>query len=146
MKIVLQSVKKAEVLINNKDKNSIGNGFLILVGFTEGDTSENVDKMIYKVSGLRIFEDENGKMNKSLTDINGEIMIVSNFTLYADMSHGFRPSFIKALHPEKAVKLYDEFVEKLRKIFPNKIQTGEFGADMEISLINMGPKTFVYEI
>lgn len=146
MKVVIQTVDKASVLINNKTKNEIGNGYLVYVGFTNTDTQENVDKMIYKLAGLRVFPDENSRMNLSIRDVNGEILVISNFTLYGNLAHGFRPSFENSLEPMRAKLLYDNFIAKLNKVFPNKIQTGKFGANMEVTSVNHGPKTFVYEV
>lgn len=146
MKVIIQTVKKANVLIDNIENNSIGKGFLILVGFTNDDNIEKVDKMVYKISDLRIFEDISGKINLSIKDIKGELLIVSNFTLYATIKKGFRPSFENALESSKAILLYNDFIDKMKNNFPDKVKTGKFGAYMEVSSINDGPKTFIYEI
>lgn len=143
MKVVVQRVSKANVTIDNKVYNSINNGLMILVGFTEGDTSTDIDYIVKKVVNLRIFDDENGVMNKSILDIKGSILSISQFTLYADTKKGNRPSYIKALKSEISTKLYGEFNEKLNNIVPTK--TGIFGADMKVSLINDGPVTIIID-
>lgn len=143
MKVVVQRVSKANVTIDNKVYNSINNGLMILVGFTEGDTSTDIDYIVKKVVNLRIFDDENGVMNKSILDIKGSILSISQFTLYADTKKGNRPSYIKALKGELSTKLYDEFNKKLNEIAPTK--TGIFGADMKVSLINDGPVTIIID-
>ncbi|MBQ3021328.1 MAG: D-tyrosyl-tRNA(Tyr) deacylase [Bacilli bacterium] len=143
MKVIIQRVKESSVSINNEVYNSINNGFMILVGFTEGDTSIDIDYIIKKIVNLRIFDDESGIMNKSIIDVGGSILSISQFTLYADTKKGNRPSYIKALKGELSTKLYDEFNEKLNKIVPTK--TGIFGADMKVSLINDGPVTIIID-
>lgn len=143
MKVVVQRVSKANVTIDNKVYNSINNGLMILVGFTEGDNSFDIDYIVKKVVNLRIFDDENGVMNKSILDIKGSILSISQFTLYADTKKGNRPSYIKALKGELSTKLYDEFNEKLNNIVPTK--TGIFGADMKVNLINDGPVTIIID-
>ena len=143
MKVVIQRVKESSVEIDNKIYNSIEKGLMILVGFTEGDTSEDIDYCVKKISNLRIFDDENGVMNKSVIDVNGEILSISQFTLYADTRKGNRPSYIKALKGELSTKLYDEFNNKLNNIVSTK--TGIFGADMKITLINDGPVTIIID-
>ena len=146
MKVVIQTVKNASVLINGKTRNSIEEGMLIFVGFTITDTEENIDKMIHKLSGLRIFTDQNDKMNLSLNDVKGELLVISNFTLYGNLSHGFRPSFENSLEPIRSNALYESFINKLKSTFPERVKTGKFGAHMEVSSVNIGPKTFVYEV
>lgn len=143
MKVVVQRVSKANVTIDNKVYNSINNGLMILVGFTEGDNSFDIDYIVKKVVNLRIFDDENGVMNKSILDIKGSILSISQFTLYADTKKGNRPSYIKALKGELSTKLYDEFNKKLNNIVSTK--TGIFGADMKVSLINDGPVTIIID-
>lgn len=143
MRVVIQRVKESSVTIDNKLYNSIDKGLMILVGFTEGDTSSDIDYCVKKISNLRIFDDEDGVMNKSVIDINGEVLSISQFTLYADTRKGNRPSYIKALKGELSTKLYDEFNQKLNSIVPTK--TGIFGADMCVSLINDGPVTIVID-
>ena len=144
MKVVVQRSKKSKVTINNKVNGSIDKGYVLLVGFTHSDTTDIVDKMINKILNLRIFEDENDIMNKSLLDINGNILSISQFTLYGDASKGRRPSYIKALGGDKAIVLYDEFNNKLREK-GIEVGTGIFGADMKVSLINDGPVTILLE-
>ena len=143
MKIIVQRVKEASVTVGDKLINKIDNGLLLFVGFTQNDSLLDIDYMIKKVSKLRIFDDENGVMNKSIIDIKGCILSISQFTLYADTQKGNRPSYIKALNGNDASKLYDIFNQKLNEIVPTK--PGIFGADMQISLINDGPITIILE-
>ena len=143
MRVVIQRVSDASVTIDNKVYNSINNGFMVLVGFTEGDNSLDIDYIVKKIVNLRIFDDENGVMNKSILDTNGTILSISQFTLYANTKKGNRPSYIDALKGELSTKLYDEFNEKLNEIVPTK--TGIFGADMKVSLINDGPVTIIID-
>ena len=143
MKVVIQRVKNASVSIDNKLYSEITNGFMILVGFTDGDTSEYIDYIVRKVINLRIFDDEYGVMNKSILDARGSILSVSQFTLYADTRKGNRPSYIKALNGDNASKLYNEFNNKLGEFVDTK--TGVFGADMQVSLINDGPITIIVD-
>ncbi len=144
MRVVVQRVKESTVKVDNKIVGQISNGLMLLVGFTDTDTEETLNKMVSKIVKLRIFPDENGVMNKSVLDISGSILSVSQFTLYADTKKGNRPSYIKALNGEKATVLYDKFNEKLRSYLP--VETGLFGADMEVSLTNMGPTTILLEM
>ena len=144
MRIVIQRTKKSSVKVNSKIVGAIGNGLTLLVGFTDTDTSKEIDYMVEKVINLRIFDDENGVMNKCLLDINGSILSISQFTLYADASKGRRPSYVKALSGDKATLLYDEFNRKLKEKNIH-VETGIFGADMEVSLINDGPVTILLE-
>ena len=143
MRVVIQRVSDASVTIDNKVYNSINNGFMVLVGFTEGDNSSDIDYIVKKIVNLRVFDDENGVMNKSILDTNGTILSISQFTLYANTKKGNRPSYIDALKGELSTKLYDEFNEKLNEIVPTK--TGIFGADMKVSLINDGPVTIIMD-
>lgn len=143
MKVVVQKVLKASVSIHGNKHNEITSGLLLLVGFTEGDNLEKIIYMAKKVANLRIFEDENNVMNKSILDVSGEILSISQFTLYGDATKGNRPSYIKALNGELAITLYDEFNKELNKYV--KVKTGIFGADMKISLINDGPCTIILE-
>lgn len=145
MRVVLQRVSECSVTIDGSKTASIGSGFLLLLGVKNGDTEADAIKLAKKISGLRIFTDENDKMNLSLADIAGSVVVVSNFTLYADCSHGRRPSFINAARPESSEPLYELFCEKLRENGLNDVQTGEFGADMKVSLINDGPVTLVID-
>ncbi len=142
MKLVIQRVKNASVTIDNKLFNSINAGYLILFGAEKGDTKEKADWLANKVCALRCFSDENGKMNLSVKDINGEMLIVSQFTLCSDIKKGTRPSFDNAMPPEPANEMYEYFISKVKeqKI---KVKTGVFGAHMEISLLNDGPVTFI---
>ena len=141
MRIVLQRVEEASVEIGIKINGSIGKGFLILLGIEEEDKEEDIDWLIQKICKLRIFEDDAGKMNLSIQDIQGEILVVSQFTLFASTKKGNRPSFIKAAKPEIAVPLYDSFLSKIKKESGLKIDSGEFGANMKVSLCNDGPVT-----
>ena len=143
MRVVIQKVIKSSVSINNKVYNSINNGLMVLVGFTEGDTSSDIDYIVKKIVNLRIFDDENGVMNKSILDVGGEILTISQFTLYADTKKGNRPSYIKALKGELSIKLYDEFNTKLNSIVSTK--SGIFGEDMKVELINDGPTTIIID-
>lgn len=145
MKSVIQRVIKSKIKIEGEDYSSIDNGMLILVGFHTNDVFHNIDKMALKISKLRIFSDEKNKMNKNINEINGEILLVSQFTLCADTKKGNRPSFIRAANPEYAIKIYNSFIGELNKIISTKIQTGKFGADMKINLINDGPVTIILE-
>ena len=144
MKIVIQRVSKAKVEVEDKIVGEIKKGFLVLVGITHEDTKEEADYLVKKLCNLRVFEDENGKMNLGLKDVNGELLIVSQFTLYADCSNGNRPSFTQAAKPDKAIKLYDYFCKQCEKN-NIKVQKGIFGADMKVGLINDGPVTIVIE-
>lgn len=145
MKAVIQRVKYATVKVDNKIIGECKQGFMILLGVIDGDTKEDADKLIKKIPVLRIFEDENGKMNKSLLDIDGEILVVSQFTLAADCSHGRRPSFIASAPPDIANELYEYFVGELKTAGVKNVQTGEFGADMAVELLNDGPVTIVLD-
>lgn len=144
MKVLVQRVISSEVKVDEKIVGQSGPGLLLFVGFTETDTSKEIDYMVDKVINLRIFDDETGVMNRSLLDINGSILSISQFTLYADASKGRRPSYIKALNGKKATLLYDEFNNKLKNTgIPT--ETGIFGADMKVSLTNDGPITIMLE-
>lgn len=143
MKVVVQRSKNSRVTIDGKVNGSIDHGYVLLVGFTDGDTEEIIDKMIKKILNLRIFEDENEKMNLSIQDVNGQILSISQFTLYADSKKGNRPSFINAMNPTDASKLYDIFNEKLSKEIYT--QTGIFGADMKVEIYNDGPVTIILD-
>ena len=143
MKLVVQRVTKASVTIDKKVYNEIKTGMLVLVGFTENDTQDNIDYLIKKLINLRIFDDESGVMNKSILDIKGEILSISQFTLYADTTGGNRPSYTKALDKDEATIRYDEFNKKLNEFIPTK--SGIFGAEMQINLTNDGPVTIILE-
>ena len=144
MRVLVQRVLSSSVEVDNKVVGEINNGLLLLVGFTEGDSIKEIEYMVDKVINLRILDDENGVMNKSLLDVGGSILSVSQFTLYADASKGRRPSYVKALGGDKSILLYDEFNKKLNKTGIN-IQTGIFGAEMKVNLINDGPITIMLE-
>lgn len=144
MKFVIQRVTQASVSVKQEVIGSIKHGFLVLIGIAENDTTEIADKLVKKLVGLRIFEDENGKTNLSLKDIQGELLLISQFTLYADCKKGNRPSFIKAGNPELANQLYEYIIEACKKEFP-VVETGEFGADMKVSLLNDGPFTIILD-
>ncbi len=141
MKIVIQRVSEASVTINEIKVASIKKGLLILLGIVDDDTQDDIDYLVRKVANLRIFNDENEVMNTSLLDIDGEVIVVSQFTLQASTKKGNRPSYIKAAKPVIAIPLYENFVQTLEKELIKKVQTGEFGADMKVALINDGPVT-----
>lgn len=145
MRVVLQRVKECNVKVDNKIVGEISQGFLLLLGVKDGDSQQDAIKLAKKISGLRIFTDNDDKMNLSLGDIDGSVLVVSNFTLYADCSHGRRPSFIKAARPEISEPLYEFFCEQLIENGISNVQRGIFGADMEVSLINDGPVTMVID-
>lgn len=141
MRTVIQRVQHASVTINGSIKSSIGNGFLLLLGIEATDTSEDVDWLVKKVSSLRIFDDENGVMNRSIIDVQGEALVVSQFTLYASYKKGNRPSWFRAASHDISVPLYEEFCSKLSAALSKEVDTGEFGADMKVELLNDGPVT-----
>lgn len=143
MRTVIQRVTSASVEVQGKTVGSIGRGFLILAGFTDGDTEADCIRIAKKIGGLRIFSDENDKINLSLKDVGGEVLCISQFTLYADCSHGNRPSFINAARPETAEPLYEFFCSELEKYVHT--ERGIFGADMKVSLLNDGPFTVIVE-
>ncbi len=145
MKVVLQRVAEASVVIDGEVSGAIDHGLLLLVGFTEGDTEEDLAWMADKVVGLRVFNDADGKMNEGLAQVGGAILVVSQFTLYGDTRKGRRPSFVKAAHPDEAIPLYRRFVELLGERAPGAVETGEFGAMMDVHLVNDGPVTLVLE-
>ncbi|MBT8243607.1 MAG: D-tyrosyl-tRNA(Tyr) deacylase [Winogradskyella sp.] len=145
MKVVIQRVSEASVTINHKTVASIKTGLLILLGIIEEDTQEDIDWLCRKISGLRIFSDDNGVMNKSVIDVNGDIIVVSQFTLHASTKKGNRPSYIKAAKPELAIPLYEDFKVALQKAIDNTIQSGAFGADMKVNLLNDGPVTIIID-
>ena len=144
MKIVVQRVLQASVEIEGKTVGEIGKGYLVLLGIGHEDNEKTCDRFLSKILKMRIFEDENGKTNLSLFDVSGELLIVSQFTLYADLKGQNRPGFTKAAGPEEAERLYDYFVCEARKSV-QKVETGEFGADMKVSLTNDGPFTIVLD-
>ena len=141
MRIVIQRVSRASVTINNSVKSSIGAGLLVLLGVCEEDTEDDVDWLGKKVVNLRVFDDENGVMNRSIMDIDGEILVVSQFTLFASYKKGNRPSWFKAARHEISVPLYESFCKKINTEMQKECGTGEFGADMKVELLNDGPVT-----
>ena len=145
MKLVVQRVKKSNLKIKNKLYSSINTGIVILIGISKNDNYEMAKELANKITKLRIFNDDNGKMNKNIMEIKGEILVVSQFTLYADTNKGNRPSFINAAKPELAILLYNHFIDELQKLISSKVRTGKFGADMKIKLINDGPVTIILE-
>ncbi len=145
MRLVVQRVKKSSVVVEEKTIGEIEQGFMVLIGVGPSDTKEIADFLVQKLINLRVFEDENGKMNLSIKDINGELLIVSQFTLYADTNHGNRPSFINAAKPELANELYEYFVEQCKKQNIKKVATGKFAANMQVTLQNDGPVTIILE-
>ncbi len=145
MKLVIQRVTHAQVDIQGETVGKIGKGLLVLIGVSQDDTKKEADKYIKKLLGLRIFEDENGKTNLSLKDVNGELLLVSQFTLYADCRHGNRPGFSAAGAPDMANELYEYVISECRKQVP-VVQTGRFGAEMAVSLCNDGPFTIILEL
>lgn len=144
MKFIIQRVEHAQVTVDQTVIGKISQGYVVLIGVCENDTKAIADKMVKKMLGLRIFADENGKTNLSLKDVSGELLLISQFTLYADCKKGNRPSFIKAGNPEHANKLYEHIIEKSRQEIPC-VETGSFGADMKVALVNDGPFTIVLD-
>ena len=144
MIFVIQRVSEARVDIEGECRGKIGKGFMTLIGVADTDTKEIADKMVRKMCNMRIFEDENGKTNLSLADVDGSLLLISQFTLYADCKKGNRPSFIAAARPETAIPLYESFIAGCReKGF--HVETGEFGADMQVASVNDGPVTIIYD-
>lgn len=144
MRFVIQRVTEASVTIDGEISGKIGKGYLVLIGVADTDTKEIADKMIRKMIGLRIFEDEQGKTNLSLADVDGGLLLVSQFTLYANRKRGNRPSFIEAGKPDMANEMYEYIIEKCRESV-DEVQTGEFGADMKVQLLNDGPFTILLD-
>lgn len=145
MKVVIQRVSKASVTIEGEKVASIQNGLLILLGVVNEDTQKDVEWLCGKIANLRIFGDENGVMNKSVIDVNGEIIVVSQFTLHASTKKGNRPSYIQAAKPDVAIPLYEAFIKQLETHIEKPVQTGEFGADMKVELLNDGPVTIIID-
>lgn len=145
MKVVLQRVSRARVTVKDQEVGRIGKGLCLLVGLGEGDGPEEVEWMTDKVIGLRVFADEEGRMNLPLEEVGGSVLVVSQFTLYGDTSKGRRPSFVDAADPEVAVELYDDFVQRLQRRLPGAVASGEFGEMMEVELVNDGPVTLILE-
>lgn len=145
MRVVIQRVSQASVTIEGIEKSRIGPGLLILLGIEQEDSAEDSDWLCKKITALRIFSDEAGLMNRSVQDIGGDILVVSQFTLHASTKKGNRPSFIKAARPDMAIPMYEKFVEALRQESGRPVLTGEFGADMKVALLNDGPVTIVID-
>ena len=145
MRIVIQRVRHASVTIDGKIKSHIGQGYLILLGIEQNDSGEDIEWLSKKVAGLRIFDDENGVMNKSILDIDGEILVVSQFTLMASTKKGNRPSWFRAATHDISIPLYQEFCKVLSSAIGKEVQTGEFGADMKVELLNNGPVTILMD-
>lgn len=141
MRIVIQRVSHASVTIEGKVKSEIQKGYLILLGICEDDSAEDIDWLVKKVIGLRVFDDENGVMNRSIMDIDGEILVISQFTLFASYKKGNRPSWLRAAKHDISIPLYNEFCTKLSAALGKEVGTGEFGADMKVELLNDGPVT-----
>lgn len=145
MRIVIQRVSSASVNINNSQYSSIAKGLLILLGIEDSDTDEDIDWLCGKLSRLRIFDDDNGVMNKSILDINGSALVVSQFTLHASVKKGNRPSYIKASKPDFAIPMYEQFIQKLNDILESEVKTGQFGEMMGVALVNDGPVTIIMD-
>jgi D-tyrosyl-tRNA(Tyr) deacylase len=145
MRIILQRVKEASVTIEGKINAEIGQGLLLLIGIEQEDQQEDIDWLCKKVLDLRIFSDDEGKMNRSIRDVEGDIIVVSQFTLHANIKKGTRPSFIKAARPEIAIPLYENFVQTVETSLGKRVGTGKFGADMKVALINDGPVTIIMD-
>ena len=145
MRIVIQRVSEASVTISKEKVAEIDNGLLILIGIEDSDTNEDINWLVGKISNLRIFPDENEVMNLSVKDVNGEIIVVSQFTLHASTKKGNRPSYIKAAKSDLAIPMYEKFVSQLENELGKKIQTGQFGADMKVALVNDGPVTIIID-
>ncbi len=145
MKVVIQRVKEAEVKTGDFIKGKINAGLLILLGIENADNQEDIDWLTHKIVNLRIFNDEDGMMNKSLLDVNGEVMVISQFTLHAKTKKGHRPSYVHAAKPGIAKPLYEQFIHSINKKISKPVQTGEFGAMMDVSLINHGPVTIIID-
>lgn len=143
MRAVVQRVSEASVSVGGRVTGSVGKGFLVLLGVHTDDTEKDADYIVKKLSGLRVFEDGDGKMNLGLKDVGGGLLVVSQFTLYGDARHGNRPSFIEAALPDKAIPLYEYVLSRLRESFP--VGAGEFGAEMQVSLVNDGPVTILLD-
>lgn len=145
MRLLIQRVKRASVTINGNDKRGINQGMCVFIGVTHGDNEQKADWLAEKMTGLRIFEDSDGKINLSLKDIGGEVLLVSQFSLYASCAKGRRPGFSDAAKPDEAERLYDYFVAKVKSMGLAGVECGEFGADMEVEIINDGPLTFIVD-
>jgi len=145
MRAVIQRVTEASCRVDEKVTGTITSGFLVLLGIEDADSDEDIQWLAQKISGLRVFGDENGLMNKALADIDGGILLISQFTLFAQTKKGNRPSFIRAARPDKAIPMYEQMIRTLELLIGKKVETGIFGADMKISLLNDGPVTIVMD-
>ena len=145
MRTVIQRVQSASVTIDGEIKSAIGNGLLIFLGIEDKDSEADIEWLVKKIVNLRIFDDENGVMNRSIIDVNGEALVVSQFTLHASTKKGNRPSYIKASKPEKAIPLYNEFCDEMSLALGKTIGTGQFGADMKVGILNDGPVTILID-
>ena len=145
MRVVLQIVSKASVTVKNEVISSIGSGLLILIGIEDADTGEDIEWLVKKITQLRIFNDENGVMNRSVKDVDGDVIIVSQFTLHANTKKGNRPSYIRASKPDFAVPMYEKFIRKTETVLGKKVGTGKFGAMMDVELVNDGPVTIIID-
>ena len=145
MRVVLQKVSKASVTVKNEVVSSIGSGLLILIGIEDADTGEDIEWLVKKITQLRIFNDENGVMNRSVKDVDGDVIIVSQFTLHANTKKGNRPSYIRASKPDFAVPMYEKFIRKTETVLGKKVGTGKFGAMMDVELVNDGPVTIIID-
>lgn len=145
MRVIIQRVQEASVTVGNSKVGEVGLGLLVLLGIEESDTLEDIDYLVKKVNQLRIFSDEDGKMNASIQDVQGSFLVVSQFTLHASTKKGNRPSFIRAAHPDQAIPLYNSFISALNKFANVSVETGEFGADMKVRLLNDGPVTLLLD-
>jgi D-aminoacyl-tRNA deacylase len=145
MRVVIQKVSEASVVVDKKELSSIGRGLLILLGIEDTDTDEDIGWLVNKIVRLRIFDDENGVMNRSVQDVSGDVIVVSQFTLHANIRKGNRPSYIRASKPDFAVPMYEKFIQKTEAILGRKVGTGQFGAMMNVSLVNDGPVTIIID-
>lgn len=145
MRAVIQRVSDASCKVDGKVTGQISAGFMVLLGIEEADTDEDLQWLAQKITGMRVFGDENGLMNKALSDVDGNILLISQFTLFAQTKKGNRPSFIRAAKPDKAIPMYEKMIKKLEELTGKKIATGIFGADMKVSLVNDGPVTVVMD-
>jgi D-aminoacyl-tRNA deacylase len=145
MRAVIQRVSEASCKVEGEITGSIGAGFLVLLGIEDADTTEDVQWLAQKITGMRVFGDENGLMNKALADVDGDILLISQFTLFAQTKKGNRPSFLRAARPDKAIPLYEQMIATLESLTDKKIATGIFGADMKIALVNDGPVTIIMD-
>ena len=145
MRTVIQRVSHASVTINGTVKSAIEKGLLVLVGIEDADTEEDIQWLCKKIVGLRVFDDEQGVMNKNIQDAGGDILVISQFTLFASTKKGNRPSYIRAARPEKAIPMYEAFIRQLQSEIQGKVVTGEFGADMKVDLLNDGPVTIIID-